>query len=101
MQGSSLRTDQASLGICTIALIQDQGNMLLDTGHFGTRRQILEALKKLGVRPVDIDRVILSMHIGIILSTSNFSQRQRSSSMPKNSTMHEELREMIGRLQAS
>ena len=34
--------------------------MLLDTGHFGTRRQSLEALKRLGVRPVDIDRVILS-----------------------------------------
>jgi N-acyl homoserine lactone hydrolase len=60
MQGSSLRTDQASLGICTIALIKDQGNMLLDTGHFGTRKQILEALKKLGVEPADIDKVILS-----------------------------------------
>ena len=60
MQGSSLRTDQASLGICTIALIRDHGNILLDTGHFGTRRQILSSLELLGVKPLDIDRVILS-----------------------------------------
>jgi len=60
MQGSSLRTDQALLGICTIALIRDHGNMLLDTGHFGTRRQLLGSLERLGVRPPDIDRVIIS-----------------------------------------
>jgi glyoxylase-like metal-dependent hydrolase (beta-lactamase superfamily II) len=60
MQGSSLRTDQASLGICTIALIRDRGTILLDTGHFGTRRQVLASLERLGVKPVDIDHVILS-----------------------------------------
>jgi len=60
MQGSSLRTDQASLGICTIALIRDKGNMLLDTGHFGTRRYILASLGRLGVKPAEIDCVVLS-----------------------------------------
>lgn len=60
MQGSNLRTDQALLGICTIALIRDNGKTLLDTGHFGTRRHIITSLEKMGIKPVDIDRVILS-----------------------------------------
>ena len=60
MQGSSLRTDQGSLGICTIALIRNHGNMILDTGHFGTRRYVLSSLQRLGVKPSDIDQVILS-----------------------------------------
>jgi len=60
MQGSSFRTNLTSLGICTIALIREKDNVLLDTGHFGNRRQVLDALKSLGLSPSDIDRVILT-----------------------------------------
>jgi len=60
MQGSSFRTDLASLGISTIALIREKDNVLLDTGHCGNRRQVLDALKRLGLTPSDINRVILS-----------------------------------------
>jgi len=60
MQGSSFRTNLASLGICTIALIRGGDNILVDTGHFGNRRLILDALKRLGLTPSDIDKVILT-----------------------------------------
>jgi glyoxylase-like metal-dependent hydrolase (beta-lactamase superfamily II) len=60
MQGSGFRTNLVSLGICTIALIGDRGNMLVDTGHFGNRRQIIDALKHLDLSPLDIDKVILT-----------------------------------------
>jgi len=60
IQGSSFRTDIASLGICTIALIRERDNMLVDTGHFGTRRQVLRGLELLGLTPRDIGRVILT-----------------------------------------
>jgi N-acyl homoserine lactone hydrolase len=60
MQGSSFRTNLATIGICTIALIRERGNVLVDTGHFGTRRQVLKGLELLGLAPRDIERVILT-----------------------------------------
>jgi len=60
MQGSGFRTNLVSLGICTIALIREKGNVLIDTGHFGNRRQILDALKRLGLSSPDVDKVILT-----------------------------------------
>jgi glyoxylase-like metal-dependent hydrolase (beta-lactamase superfamily II) len=60
MQGSSFRTNLSSLGICTIALIRGENNILVDTGHFGNRRQILESLKRLNLTPSDIDKVVLT-----------------------------------------
>ena len=60
MQGSSFRTNLATLGICTIALIREKDNLLVDTGHFGTRRQVLKGLELLGLTPRDIERVILT-----------------------------------------
>lgn len=59
-QGVGLRTSLGSLGLCTIALIRDGGNTLVDTGHFGTRRRVLEALGRLGLMSGDVDRVILT-----------------------------------------
>jgi len=60
MQGSGFRTNLVSLGICTIALIRGKDNILIDTGHFGNRRQVLAALQRLGLSPSDIDGVILT-----------------------------------------
>ncbi len=60
MQGSSFRTNLAALGICTIALIRGKDNTLVDTGHFGTRRQMLRGLELLGLAPRNIERVILT-----------------------------------------
>jgi len=60
LQGSSFRTNQASLGLSTIALIRGDGIILLDTGHFGNRGQLLNALEKLGITPADVDTVILT-----------------------------------------
>ncbi|MDQ1280459.1 MAG: hypothetical protein QG670_1722 [Thermoproteota archaeon] len=60
MQGSNIRTDQGSIGLSTVALIDSHARILLDTGHFGTRRYLLNSLKKLGISPSDIDIVIVS-----------------------------------------
>jgi glyoxylase-like metal-dependent hydrolase (beta-lactamase superfamily II) len=60
IQGSGLRTNLGSLGICTIALIREKKITLVDTGHFGNRRQILQGLKHLNISPLDIDNIILT-----------------------------------------
>lgn len=60
MQGSSFRTNLVTLGICTVALIRGNKNILVDTGHFGSRRQIVDALNQFGLSPLDIDQVILT-----------------------------------------
>ena len=49
-----------SLGLSTIALVRGDGNLLLDTGHYGNRNQLLNALNRLGMKPADIDTVILT-----------------------------------------
>ena len=60
IHGTSFRTNLVSLGISTVALVRGDDNTLLDTGHFGNRKQLLDALKKLGLSPPDINRVILT-----------------------------------------
>jgi N-acyl homoserine lactone hydrolase len=60
LHGTSFRTNLVSLGICTVALIRGEKNILLDTGHFGNRRQLLNSLNALGLMPSDIDTVILT-----------------------------------------
>jgi N-acyl homoserine lactone hydrolase len=60
LQGTGFRTNLVSLGISTVALVRDDGNTLLDTGHFGNRRQLLSSLEKKGLKPAEIDTVILT-----------------------------------------
>ncbi len=60
IQGLPVRTNVGSLGLCTVALIEDGTRILFDTGHYGTRRILLEAFEKRGIRPRDIDTVVLS-----------------------------------------
>ena len=75
MQGSSFRTNLVSLGLCTVALVREDENTLLDTGHFGNRRQILRALSNLGLAPSDIDSVILThSHWDHVLNLEIFSR---------------------------
>jgi len=49
-----------SLGLCTIPLIEEEDRILFDTGHYGNRRILLEALEERRLSPRDIDTVILS-----------------------------------------
>ena len=74
MQGSSFRTNLVSLGLCTVGLVREEENTLLDTGHFGNRRQILRALRNLGLAPSDIGNVILThSHWDHVLNLELFS----------------------------
>ncbi len=60
IQGSTLRTNFGSLGLCTIALVRGEKNVLLDTGHYGNRRIVLDNLKKQGLGIEDVDLIVLS-----------------------------------------
>lgn len=60
LQGTSFRTNLASIGISTVALVRGDDNTIIDTGHFGNRRQLLNSLESLGLKPSEIDTVILT-----------------------------------------
>jgi len=61
------------LGLCTVPLIRDKQNIIVDTGHFGNRRQLLDALKRENLTPADIDTVVIShMHWDHILNIDLF-----------------------------
>lgn len=60
IQGSTLRTNIGLLGACTIALVKGEKNVLIDTGHYGNRRVLLDNLKQRGLGVEDVDIVVLS-----------------------------------------
>jgi glyoxylase-like metal-dependent hydrolase (beta-lactamase superfamily II) len=64
--GSGINFQQGDLALSTIALIRSQGSdgkevrTVVDTGHVGMRRNILEALVKHGLTVEEIDVVLLT-----------------------------------------
>ncbi len=60
LQGMSVNTDQARLGLATIALIRGRTNILVDVAHFGRRALLDEALASRGLSRDDIHTVILT-----------------------------------------
>ncbi|GAA1592676.1 hypothetical protein GCM10009789_53420 [Kribbella sancticallisti] len=61
LNGYSLSTDQGNPAFCSIHLVESEGGrVLFDCGHAGRRRKLLEALSAQGLKPGDIDTVVLS-----------------------------------------
>ena len=58
--GFSVNTDQARLGLSTVALIRGRGNTLVDVAHFGRRQLLVQCLEQRNLRPDDIDTVVLT-----------------------------------------
>lgn len=60
LPGMSVGTDQARLGLATIALVRGQSNILVDVGHYGRRALLEEALSSRGLTPDDIQYVVIT-----------------------------------------
>jgi len=61
------------VGLCTVPLVRDKQNIIVDTGHFGNRRLLLNALKRENLSPGEIDIVVLShMHWDHVMNVDLF-----------------------------
>jgi glyoxylase-like metal-dependent hydrolase (beta-lactamase superfamily II) len=60
MDGLPVRTGQGLLGYCSLILIEGEQRTLVDVGHVGRRNVLVSALAKRGLRPQDIDNIVLS-----------------------------------------
>ena len=61
LQGNNLAIADGYLGLCSVTLVHtDEGPLLFDTGHFGTRPGLVRNLGLRGVKPEDIKFVFLS-----------------------------------------
>ena len=60
LAGGNVNTDQCRLGLCTVALIRGEQNILVDVAHFGRRQLLLQELEKKGLKPDDIGTVVLT-----------------------------------------
>ncbi|MBI2165755.1 MAG: MBL fold metallo-hydrolase [Chloroflexi bacterium] len=58
--GFTFVSDQARLGLSTVALIRGHRNILVDTGHQGRRQLLQAALAARGLGPSDIHMVVLT-----------------------------------------
>jgi N-acyl homoserine lactone hydrolase len=60
LQGFSLGTSEGSPAFCGVALVRAGRNILVDVSHNGRRELLLRKLKERGLRPADIDTVVLT-----------------------------------------
>ena len=60
LMGFHLNLDQATLGLCSVALIHGRNQILVDVGHKGRYRHLREALARAEVKEQDIDIVVLT-----------------------------------------
>lgn len=76
LPGIPARSARGFLGYCTVALLRsEEGWLLFDTGHYGDRSLLLEALSKAGLSPIDIRYVVLShLHYDHCLNLPLFPQ---------------------------
>jgi glyoxylase-like metal-dependent hydrolase (beta-lactamase superfamily II) len=59
----------------TVTLIKGEENILVDTGTFHDKEEILNALKKEGLEPEDIDKVILThLHLDHMINVNLFNR---------------------------
>jgi len=61
LPGFSLVSDRGYVGWCNIVLLRKASSLIIyDTGHHSDRALLLRALAKRGIKPADIDLVIIS-----------------------------------------
>lgn len=60
LQGFGMRTNQGTLGFCSVTLIRGSRNILVDAAHVGRRELLLERLRERGLSPNDIDLVFIT-----------------------------------------
>ena len=76
LPGIPARTTRGFLGYCTISLLPfEHGWLLFDTGHYGDRYLLLEALENLKIAPQAVTYVVLShLHYDHCLNLRLFPQ---------------------------
>jgi glyoxylase-like metal-dependent hydrolase (beta-lactamase superfamily II) len=60
IQGFGVRTDQGSLGFCSVTLVRASRNILVDAAQVGHRQILVQKLAEKGLKPDDIDIVFLT-----------------------------------------
>jgi N-acyl homoserine lactone hydrolase len=61
MPGRGIRSNAGTMGVAAVTLVRDgEQNILVDTGHFGGRAELLAAMKNEKLEPRDIDTVVLT-----------------------------------------
>lgn len=60
LQGFTLGTDQGSAAFCGVTLVRGTKTILVDVAHTGRRQLLLQKLAERGLRPQDIDTVVLT-----------------------------------------
>ena len=60
LQGSPMRTDVGVVGFCSVVLIEGQKRTLVDVGHVGRRLALQAALDQRGLKPADVDVVVMT-----------------------------------------
>jgi N-acyl homoserine lactone hydrolase len=60
LQGFSLGTDQGSAAFCGVTLVRSTKTILVDVAHTGRRELLIARLAERGLRPQDIDMVVLT-----------------------------------------
>ncbi len=60
LPGAGIRSSIGTMGAAAVTLIQDDINVLVDTGHFGSRDKLMARLSGNGLTTRDIDAVVLT-----------------------------------------
>jgi len=76
LPGLPFKSDRGSFGWCNIVLAECRGlRILFDTGFYGDRLPLLQALRDLGVSPQSIDYIVLShLHYDHVMNLEVFEK---------------------------
>jgi glyoxylase-like metal-dependent hydrolase (beta-lactamase superfamily II) len=74
LPGVPASSARGALGWCSVVLVRGAGqNLIFDTGSYGDRRQLIDALNRLDIAPTDIQSVYLShFHYDHVLNADIF-----------------------------
>lgn len=60
LKGAGIRSSYGTMGAASVTLVRDDRNILIDTGHFGNRDNLLARLRENMIKPSEIDAVVLT-----------------------------------------
>lgn len=60
LHGYTVATSEGGLAYCTVTLIRGEHNTLVDVGYFARADLLLQRLQAVGLKPEDIDRIVLT-----------------------------------------
>ncbi len=60
LKGAGIRSSYGTMGAASVTLVRDDKNILVDTGHFGNRDNLLARLRENMIKPSEIDVVVLT-----------------------------------------